>query len=164
MVIMKWNTIYRSAVALVICWFAAGCKEDEAALRIFLQASDRLPEAHRKAIVIRNPPMNLTVNQLSELSELDLASAKAVKTPTRKQLVLQFDPHGARVIETFTAEHRGELYVITINAVPVAAPMIREVVHDGKLVIDLDVTDEEMDKMVKGLDGSAKKAHGLDRM
>ena len=161
---MKWNTIYRSAAALVICWFAVGCKEDNAALRLFLQASDRLPEAHRKAIVIRNPPMNLTINQLSELSEYDLVSVKAVKTPTHKQLVLQFDPHGARVIETFTSDRRGELYVLTINALPIAAPAIREVIRDGKLVVDVDVTDEELDKIVKGLNGAAKREHTLDRI
>ncbi|MBI5687472.1 MAG: hypothetical protein HZC54_20560 [Verrucomicrobia bacterium] len=160
---MKWNTISRSVAALVICWFAAGCNE-KATLRVFLQASDRLPEGHRKVVVIRNPPMNVTVNPLSELSEHDLVSAKAVKTPTSKQLVLQFDPHGQRAIETFTAEHRGALYVMTINAVPVAAPLIREVIRDGRLVVDVDVTDEELDKIVKGLSFAAKDAHMLDRI
>jgi len=165
MVIMKkWNTIFRSAVALLICWFVAGCKDDEATLRLFLQASDRLPEAHRKSIVISNPPMNVTINQLSELSEYDLAKAIAVKTPTRKQLILQFDSHGQRVIETFTAEHRGELYVLTVNGIPIAAPAIREVIHNGTLVIDVDLTDVELDKIVRGLNGSATREHTLDRM
>ena len=159
---MKWNMFFRSVAAVTICWFAAGCKEDMAALRIFMQASDRLPDVHRKVVAIRNPPMNVTINPLSELSEQDLVSVKAVKTPTCKQLVLQFDPHGQRTIETFTGEHRGELYVVTINSIPVAAPVIREVIHDGRLVIEVDATDEELDKIVKGLGGSAKDAHMLD--
>lgn len=161
---MKWNTVYRSLAALAVCWLAAGCKEEKATLRIFLQASDRLPEAHRKVVVLRNPPMNIIINPVSEVSEHDLLSAKAVKTPTQKLLVLQFDPHGQRAIETFTAEHRGELYVMTINAIPIAAPLIREVVHDGILTVVVDATDEELDKMVKGLDFASKDAHMLGRM
>lgn len=161
---MKWNTVFRSAVALLICWFVAGCKEDEATLRIFLQATDRLPPNYRKSIVIRNPPMNLTINHISELSEYDLMTARAVKTPTRKQLVLQFDSHGQNVIETFTSERRGELYVLTVNNIPLAAPAIREVIHNGVLIIDVDLTDEELDKVVKGLNGSATREHTLNRM
>jgi preprotein translocase subunit SecD len=157
---MKWNTMV-CAAALLVGWAAVGCKEDGAALRVFLQASDRLPEGRRQVIVVRNPPMNVIVNPLSELSELDLVEATAVKTPTRKQLVFQFDPHGARVIETFTGEHRGELYVLTINAVAVAAPLIREVIRDGKLVVDVDGTDEELDKLVKGLNTSARRSRLL---
>lgn len=160
---MKWNTIYRLAAALVAGWLVAGCKEDAGTLRIFLQASDRLPEGHRKSVFIRNPPMNLIVNPLSELSEHDLVSAMAIKTPTRKQLVLQFDPHGQRTIETFTTERKGELYVLTINAVPVAAPAIREVIRDGRLVVDLDLSDAELDKIAKTLDTAGKKEHTLDR-
>jgi hypothetical protein len=160
---MKWNMILRSAAALAVCWFVTGCNE-KATLRVFLQASDRLPEEHRKVIVVRNPPMNVTVNPLSELSEHDLVSAAAVKTPTSKQLVLQFDSHGRRSIETFTTDHRGELYVMTINAIPVAAPLIREVIRDGRLVVNVDATDEELDKMVKGLVNAAKDAHTLDRI
>jgi hypothetical protein len=65
------------------------------------------------------------------------------------------------VIETFTGEHRGELYVLTINAVAVAAPLIREVIRDGKLVVDVDGTDEELDKLVKGLNTSARRSRLL---
>ncbi|MCX6906778.1 MAG: hypothetical protein NTY01_01915 [Verrucomicrobia bacterium] len=158
---MKWNTVFRSAAALLVCWLAAGCKEDTASLRVFLQASDRLPEGHRQVVVVRNPPMNVIVNPLSELSELDLVVAKAVKTTERKQLVLQFDGHGQRVIETFTGEHRGELYVLTINGAAVAAPLIRQVISDGTLVVEVDATDEELDKVVKGLNTAANRGRLL---
>ena len=161
---MKWKTVCRSLVVLAICWCAAGCKEEKATLRVFLQASERLPEGHRKVVVIRNPPMNVTVNPMSELSEHDLMSVKAVKTGTQKLLVLQFDAHGQRTIETFTTAHRGELYVLTVNAIPVAAPAIREVIRNGVLTVEVDATDEELDKIVKGLSFAAKDAHMLSRI
>ncbi len=152
-------------MALAICWFAPGCKEEGgASLRVYVQVSDQLPEEHRKVVVIRNPPMNVSINPVSELSEYDLQTAVALKGATRKQLVLQFDPHGARAIEKFTVEHKGDLYVLTINAVPAAAAAIRGPIRDGKLVIDLDIGDEELDKIVKDLNVSAKKAHTLDRL
>ena len=157
--------IFRSMMALTVCWFALGCKEEGgASLRVYVQVSDQLPEDHRKVIVIHNPPMNVSVNPVSELSEYDLQIASAVKSSSRKQLVLQFDPHGGRAIEKFTVENRGNLYVLTINAVPAAVVAIRGVIRDGKLVIDLDVGDEELDKIVKDLNVSAKKAHTLDRL
>ena len=108
--------------------------------------------------------MNISVNPLSELSEHDLNTATAVKSPTRKQIVLQFDAHGTRAIERFTAENRGSLYVLTINTVPVVAAAIRGVVHDGKLVVDVDIPDKELDQIVKDLNTSAKRAHTLDRL
>lgn len=157
--------VFRSLMALALCWFAVACNDDGgASLRVYVQVSDQLPEAHRKVIVIPNPPMNISVNPLSELSEHDLHTATAVKNPTRKQLVLQFDAHGTRAIERFTAENRGSLYVLTINTVPVVAAAIRDVIHDGKLVVDVDVPDKELDQIVKDLNTSAKRAHTLDRL
>jgi hypothetical protein len=162
---MKRSMIFRSLAALALCWFALGCKEEGGySLRVYVQVSDQLPEDHRKVVVIRNPPMNVSVNPVSELSEYDLKVASAVKGTTRKQLVLQFDAHGARAIEKFTAENRGGLYVLTINAVPVVAAAIRNVITDGKLVVDVDIPDEELDKVVKELNKSADNAHTLDKL
>ncbi len=162
---MKRSMFFRSMLALAICGFAIGCNDDGgASLRVFVQVPDQMPEGHRKVIVIPNPPMNVSVNPLSEVTEHDLNTATAVKSPTRKQLVLQFDAHGTRAIERFTAENRGSLYVLTINTVPVVAAAIRGVIHDGKLAIDVDIPDEELDTLVKDLNTSAKRAHTLDRM
>jgi hypothetical protein len=41
--------------------------------------------------------------------------------------------------------------------VPVAAPVIRQTISDGKLVIEMDMTDEELDNVVKRINAAVKK-------
>jgi hypothetical protein len=132
-------------------------KTKYATVRIFLQTTPRLPPEQRTVVVIPNPPMTLTVARFAELTEHDMIKADAIKTATSKQLVLQFDPHGQMLIENFTTERRGECYVLALNSVPVAAPVIRQTISDGKLVIEMDMTDEELDNVVKRINAAVKK-------
>lgn len=150
---------------MVLALAVTGCDPEKRFTRlgIHLQTPAQLPESQRTVVVIKSPPLSIAVSRFPELQEVDLDSAQAIKTPSRKQLVLQFDQHGALVIETFTTERRGELYVLTLNAVPVAAPAIRETIRDGKLVVDVDLPDDEIDKLVKGLNTAAKEASLLKR-
>lgn len=147
------------ALALVV----GGCQADKQFTRmgIHLQTPAQLPETQRTIVVVPNPPLSIAVGRFPEVREVDLESAQAVKTDTRKQLILQFNRHGTIVIENFTTERRGELYVLTLNTVPIAAPAIREPIRDGRLVIDVDIPDADLDKIVEGLNASAKEAKGL---
>ena len=148
---------------LAVALAAAGCstfgKHEYTSLRVFLQTTPQLPQQERSTVVVSNPPMNVTVKRLPELSEIDLVKAEAVKTDTRKQLVLQFDRRGTLIISNFTTERRGELYVLVLNNIAIAAPVIRDTIADGRLVIDVDQTDADLDKLVKGLNNAVKKAH-----
>jgi hypothetical protein len=142
---------------------AGGCQPEKrfTGLGVHLQTPAQLPESQRTIVVVPNPPLSIAVGRLPEVREVDLVSAQAVKTDTRKQLILQFNRHGTVVIENFTTERRGELYVLTLNSIPVAAPAIREPIRDGRLVVDVDIPDEDLDKLVKGLNAAAKEAKGL---
>ena len=147
-------------ILTALALFVTGCdpKKQFTCLGIHLQTSAQLPESQRTVVVVRNPPLSVAVDRFPELREVDLEGAQAVKTPTRKQLVLQFNRHGTLVIESFTTERRGEFYVLTLNTIPIAAPAIRETIRDGRLVIDVDVLDEDLDKLVKGLNAAIKDA------
>jgi hypothetical protein len=153
---MKITTLACSLAALALAVIGCDATKKFTLLGVHLQTPAQLPESQRTVVVVRNPPLSVAVDRFPELREVDLESARAVKTPTRKQLVLQFDNHGRQVIENFTTERRGELYVLTLNTVPIAAPAIRETIRDGRLVIDLDLPDEEIDKLVEGLNAAAK--------
>jgi hypothetical protein len=142
----------------------AGCSTSDisdktkyASVRIFLQTTPLLPPEQRNVVVIPNPPLTLNVARFAELSEHDMIKAEAIKTPTSKQLVLQFDQHGQIQVENFTTERRGEFYVLVINNVPVAAPSIQQTIRDGKLVIEMDMTDEELDSVVKRINAAIKR-------
>ena len=156
-------------VVVISLLFAAllgvgGCKSTAkhkyTALRVYLQTPAMLPESQRSTVVLTNPPLSVAVKRLPELSEIDLDKAEAVKTATRNQLVLHFDRRGRWIIQNFTTERRGELYVLTLNHVAVAAPVIRETIADGKLVVDLDLTDEDVKKLAEGLNRASVRARG----
>jgi len=132
-------------------------KTKYASVRIFLQTTPRLPPEQRTELVIPNPPMTLTVARFAELTEHDMLKAEAVKIGTSKLLVLQFDPHGQILVQNFTTERRGECYVLVINNVPVAAPAIRQTISDGRLVVEMDMTDEELDSVAKRINAAIKR-------
>ncbi|MCX7825454.1 MAG: hypothetical protein N2689_07835 [Verrucomicrobiae bacterium] len=132
-------------------------KSKYATVRIFLQRPPQLPPEQRTELVIPNPPMTVTVGRFAELSEHDMIQAEAVKTGSSKLLVLEFDAHGRMLIENFTTERRGECYVLVINNVPVAAPAIRQTIRDGKLVVEMDMTDEELDSVAKRINAAIKR-------
>ncbi|MBI5397806.1 MAG: hypothetical protein HZA91_21105 [Verrucomicrobia bacterium] len=148
-----------AALALAL----AGCDSTKRFTRlgVHLQTPAQLPESQRTVVVIPNPPLSIAVGRFPELREVDLDSAQVIRTDSRKQLVLQFNKHGATVIENFTTERRGELYVLTLNTVPIVAPAIREIIRDGKLVIDVDLSDDDLDKLVEGLNAVAKDAKAM---
>jgi len=147
----------------VLTLAAGGCQTEKkfTGLGIHLQTPAQLPESQRTIVVVPNPPLSIAVSRFPEVREVDLESAQVVRTDSRKQLVLQFNRHGTVVIENFTTERRGELYVLTLNSIPVAAPAIREPIRDGRLVIDVDIPDEDLDKLVAGLNAAAKESRSL---
>ncbi len=156
---MRIATAIGSLAALAL--LVAGCESSTrkyTMLGVYLQTPAQLPERQRTIVVVPNPPLSVAVGRLPELREVELVSARAIKTPTRKQLVMQFNRHGTVVIENFTTERRGELYVLVLNRVPIAAPAIREPIRDGRLVVDVDLADEDLDKLVEGLNAAAKDA------
>jgi preprotein translocase subunit SecD len=153
-----------AGIALVFAALLAvgGCKSTAkhkyTSLRVYLQTPSMLPESQRATVVLTNPPLSVVVKRLPELTEIDLNKAEAAKSGTRNQLVLNFDRRGQWIIQNFTTERRGELYILTLNHVAVAAPVIRETITDGKLVVDLDLTDEEVKKLAEGLNRASLKA------
>ena len=68
---------------------------------------------------------------------------------------------GSAIVEN---ESPGKTGALTVSPSSGSTYTYSGVIRDGKLVIDLDVGDEELDKIVKDLNVSAKKAHTLDRL
>ena len=145
--------------------FPAGCasggKGDEiTTLRVHLESSDSQSDRVLTAPVYRASPKVITVNRSFFLNENDVARASVEKANGAFSIKLELTRHGAIVLETETASNKGRRMVIFSQFGDVrwlAAPIIRQRMEGGVIIFTPDATEEEAERIVRGLNTLAKK-------
>jgi hypothetical protein len=130
--------------------------KNAAILRMHLPASPAATPIRRMPVTIRTPALTLEVDRLPVLSEADLDHVDLTGEGDNFGIRLFFNTHGTIMLDTVSLNNRGQLLVIIINGVPVAAPQLRERIVDGVFDFTPDISREEAEKIVKGLNASAE--------
>lgn len=110
--------------------------------------------------VLREQPIVLNVEKAPFLSESLLADARIVETPGGKEIELSFNNLGQTVLGNFTAANRGRRLAIFAEWDKekrwLAAPKITKLLSDGVLRFTADATQEETERIVRGLSNMAE--------
>ena len=155
-------------MALACC---GGCQTDKkkqkiAALRVHLQASPSEAGATKTVSVLRSTPVSVTISQDPVLSEANVLAARVIDTPGGFAVEIQFDESATLMLEQYSAANPGRHFVIfgqwgdkLVNGRWLAAPLITRRISNGVLAFTPDITRDEADQLVLGLNNVAAKVH-----
>src|SRR5438105_3741901 len=103
-------------VALVI---ACGCRSPEskrnkqlAMLRLHLEARRDATDHTQEVSILREHPISLTVERAPFLTEAEVKEAKVIDATGGFALRIQFDRHGALLLEQYSVANRGKRFAV----------------------------------------------------
>ncbi|MGA2871817.1 MAG: hypothetical protein ABSF34_21990 [Verrucomicrobiota bacterium] len=156
---------------LVLALAGAGCstfkkkkEEPVSAVRVNIESTANAEGEGQTISVLRADPVLVTVSKDPVLTEADLLQAAVVATPGGFSVELKFDETGAWTLEQFSAAYSGKHFVIYAQWGPklkdgrwIAAPLITGRNASGVLAFTPDMSHDEAQKFVAGLNAVAKK-------
>jgi hypothetical protein len=165
----RFNTYL--AMAMVLALFC-GChtdkkKKEVSALRVHLQTNPG-PEGSTDTVsVLRSDPVSVTIGHDPVLSEANVIVARVIDTPGGFAVEVKFDESSALMLEQYSAANPGRHFVIfgqwgetLTDGRWLAAPLITHRISNGVLSFTPDMTREQADRFVFGLNNVAKKTQG----
>lgn len=133
--------------------------KEASTLRLHLEVNPDGTPHNAPVPVYRAKPVMVNVNTTPFLNEGDVQEASVVETMGGFALRIQFTPHGQLVLDSATGANRGSRIAILshFNETPrwIAAPRITQRIADGVLIFTPDATQEESDRIVRGLNNIA---------
>jgi hypothetical protein len=156
---------------LVLAMAGNGCAlshkkkaEPVGAVRVHIESPDKVESDSQLVSVLRADPVPVTIAKEEILSEASLLKATLVTSPGGFYVLLQFDETGALTLEQFSAAYGGKHFVIfgqwgdkLKDGRWLAAPIIEGRNATGRLAFTPDMTREEAQQWVDGLNRTAKK-------
>lgn len=156
------------AVVLVLTLFGSGCKTDPnekvfSVLRIHIEVP-RMTTTGAPVSILRSNPMLVPIAKEPILTEADVYGAKIVDAQGGFALQLGFNENATWILEQYSAGNPGKHFAIfgqwadgTNNARWLAAPLITHRISDGVLTFTPDMSREEANQFVLGLNNDVKK-------
>jgi len=152
--------------AALICGCQTDKKKDQiSVLRVHLQASRNTAGATVPVTLLRSNPVSVTIAHDAILTEANIVAARVIETPGGFAIEIQFDETGSLMLEQFSSANPGLHFVIfgqwgekAADGRWLAAPLITHRISTGQLSFTPDITREQSDRLVLGLNNIAKKA------
>ena len=156
---------------LMVATASTGCAlfqkkkaEPVGAVRLHIESSTNVGSDSQTVSVLRTDPVLVTISKEAILTESSLLRATLVPSPGGFYVALQFDQTGALTLEQFSAAYGGKHLVIfgqwgdkLKDGRWLAAPIIGGRNASGRLAFTPDMTHDEAQKWVDGLNNRAKK-------
>jgi preprotein translocase subunit SecD len=150
------------------CSYFEKRNEPTGAMRIHIElASDNAPatmSAAQTVSVFRADPISVTVDKDPILTEANLVAAKVISTPDAPAIEVRFDENGTWILEQYSASNPGKHFVIfgqwgkhLNDGRWLAAPLITRRINDGILSFTPDMSRDEANQFVLGLNNVAKE-------
>jgi|SRR6185503_27661 preprotein translocase subunit SecD len=153
-------------LAALLSLLAGGCttppkegKRAESALRLHLEVNPHPATQSTRVTVGRSASLVLNVDSQAFLTELQVDKASVIDALGGFAIALQFNSDGAILLEQFTTAYKGRRMAIAAEFGElrwIAAPVIRQRLAEGQLVFTPDLTREEADRFVRGLNRVAE--------
>jgi hypothetical protein len=147
----------------------SGCqtsKQDKevSALRVHIEVNSNQIGNSETISVLRSDPVLVNIAKEPILTEANLVEAKVIDAHGGVALQIQFDESSALVLEQYSAGNPGKHFVIfgqwgekRADGRWLAAPLITHRIADGRLAFTPDMSREEADRLVLGLNNVTKK-------
>lgn len=110
-----------------------------------------MPPSHIREMILPISESRITVQAKPDFAEWDIMQATPVETDFGAAIVLLLTSEASRDLYRTTVSNQGRRLVITINGVPVGAHYIERPVEDGRLFFYLEVPDEEVPAIARGI-------------
>lgn len=163
----RFNSYLLLAVLLVL----TGCQTDArlrkrqvTVLGVHLEARGDASERTGPISVFRENPLVLNAQKEPFLNESMVVRANVIENPGGFAISVQFDEHGTRLLEIYSAQNPGKHVVITCqfgkkleHTRNLAAPLISRRIANGTLTFTPDADRAEADDIVYGLNNLAAK-------
>ena len=149
-------------LALLAGGCAAPSKDDkkvQSALRLHLEVNPNPAGQSMRVNVGRSDPLAVNVDQQPFLTELQVEKASVLDALGGFSIALQFSSDGAILLEQYTGAYNGRRMAIAAEFGEfrwIAAPVIRQRLADGQMVFTPDLTREEAERFVRGLNRVAE--------
>lgn len=149
-------------LALLAGGCAAPSKDDkkvQSALRLHLEVNPNPAGQSMRVNVGRSDPLAVNVDQQPFLTELQVENASVLDALGGFSIALHFSSDGAILLEQYTGAYNGRRMAIAAEFGEtrwIAAPVIRQRLTDGQMVFTPDLTREEAERFVRGLNRVAE--------
>jgi len=113
------------------------------------KAADGLTE-----VVVAGTKTKIYLHKEAALTGKDVATAQVAKDNANKPAVeITFTQEGGKKLAQVTAAHQGKPLAILMDGKVIFAPVVREKIDGGKVMMTGDFTPEEAERMVKSVQG-----------
>lgn len=167
----RFNLFLALSVLLVsLCGCGTFSKKDVpmAAMRVHIEVSPDTAENWAKDTetikVLRADPVEVTVDKTPILTEGNIVAAKVISTPDAPAIEVRFDDNGTFILEQYSAANPGRHFVIygewgkdLKQGRWLAAEYISHRINDGILSFTPDMSRDEANQLVEGLNNAAKQ-------
>jgi preprotein translocase subunit SecD len=168
---MRANTRrFNLFLALMALAVLCGCQTDKknkevSALRVHIEAnSDDPGTSQTVSAPPRDDPVLITIEKEPILTEASLIQSRVIDSHGGIAIQIQFDESSTLVLEQYSAANPGKHFVIfgqwgekVADARWLAAPLITHRIAGGILSFTPDMSREEADRLVLGLNNVSKK-------
>ncbi|HXF11062.1 MAG TPA: hypothetical protein VN625_09765 [Desulfuromonadaceae bacterium] len=147
-----------------------GCQTDKnkkliSIIRVHIEVTT--PNATSQTVsVLRSSPVMVTILKDPVCTEANVLAAKVIDTPGGFGIQVAFDDTGMWMLQNYSAMNPGKHFVIfgqwgekISEGRTLAAPLITRRITDGILTFSADMTRDEANQFVIGLNNVYKKAH-----
>lgn len=162
-----FNTYLLAGLLAVL---AGGCKSPpkeekdegkhvESAMRIHLEVNPHPVNQSTRISIGRSAPLFLNVDSQAFMTELLVEKASVLDALGGFAISIQFNSDGAILLEQYTTSYNGRRMAIVAEFGElrwIAAPVIRQRIANGQLIFTPDLSREEADRFVKGLNRVAE--------
>ena len=135
-------------------------KKEKSTIRVHVEMARDGSERTRQIPVLRDKSMMISIDAESFLDESHLVESKVISTPGGPEIELQFNSIGRTLLENTTAANRGRRLAIYTDFDKehrwIAAPVITKLLSNGILRFTPDATQEEAERIVRGLNTVAE--------
>jgi len=150
------------------CEYLKHRNEPTGAMRIHIElAADNAAGsmgAGETVSVFRSDPISVTIDKDPILTEANLVAAKVISTPDAPAIEVRFDENGTWILEQYSASNPGRHFVIygqwgkkLKDGRWLAAPLITSRMNYGILSFTPDMSRDEANQFVLGLNNVAKE-------
>ena len=156
-------------LALLALAVLCGCQTDKkdkekSALRVHIEVNPDNTGTTQTISFLRSDPMPITIANDPVLSEANIIAARVIDAHGGFAIQIQFDESSALVLEQYSAANPGKHFVIfgqwgekLADGRWLAAPIITHRIANGILPFTADMSREEADRLVLGLNNVSKK-------
>ena len=161
-----------AAVLVLFCSCQTDKKDKEVSeLRVHIEVNPDSSGTSQTISVVRSDPVPITIDKEPILTEVNIIAARVFDTHGGFAIEVRFDETAMWILEQYSAANSGRHFVIfgqwgdkATDGRWLAAPTITRRIGNGVLVFTADVSREEADQLVLGLNNVAKKIHtGLSK-